>query len=134
MVFLGTARTLVASAVNPRAIRGPGLLLKQGLIGRSRSSRGWGSRREVNGKREGTMGRRRRRDGVSEYTVGRVRRRRGDERVRARVMRGIGRRARFRGYSTTRLYKGQKIHHDKESDNERANEGYRRVDFVKEYH
>ena len=54
-VFSGR-RALVASVVDPRAIRGPGLLLKQGLIGRSGSSRGQGSRRERNGERDRTMG------------------------------------------------------------------------------
>jgi hypothetical protein len=41
---------------------------------------------------------------VSGYMVERVQRQRGDERVRARVVRRIGREARFRGYSTTHPY------------------------------
>jgi hypothetical protein len=96
----------VASAVDAWVIRGPGLLLKQGLIGRSGSSRGGGSGRERNRKREGTTGRRGRCDVVSGYTVERVQRQRGDERVRAWVVRGISHEARFRGYSTTHPYKG----------------------------
>jgi hypothetical protein len=99
-------RALVASAVDAWAIRGPGLLLKQGLIECSGSSRGGSSGRERNGECKGTTGRRGWCDVVSGYTVERVQRQRGDERVRARVVRGIGREARFRGYSVVYPYKG----------------------------
>ena len=67
-VFSGRC-ALVASVVDPRVIQGPGVLLKQGLIGRSGSSRGQGSRRERNGERDRTMGGWRQRDGVSGCVV-----------------------------------------------------------------
>ena len=60
---------LVASAVDPRVIRGPGLLLKQGLIGHSGSSQGQGSRCERNGERNRMMGGWRQHDGVSGCVV-----------------------------------------------------------------
>jgi hypothetical protein len=90
-------RALVASAVNAWAIRKPGLLLKQGLIGCSGSSQGGGSGHKRNGKCKGTMGRRRRCDVVSGYTVEHIQRQRGDERVRAWAVRGISREACFQG-------------------------------------
>ena len=104
-VFSGR-RALVASVIDPRAIRGPGLLLKQGLIGRSGSSRGQGSRRERNGERNRTTGGWRRRDGVSGCAVRRAKGQRGGERVRARAMRGIGCEARFRAHSASHPYTG----------------------------
>jgi hypothetical protein len=97
-------RALVASAVDAWATRGPGLLLKQGLIECSGSSRGGRSGRERNGECEGTTGRQGRCNVVSGYTVERVQRQRGDERVWAQVVRRISREARFRGYSTTHPY------------------------------
>ena len=53
-----TRTALVVSAGDPRAIRGPGLLVKRGLIGRSRSSREGKSGCERKGKCEGKMRRR----------------------------------------------------------------------------
>jgi hypothetical protein len=99
-------RALVASAIDAWAIRGPGLLLKQGLIERSGSSRGGSSGRKRNGECKGTTGRRGRCNVVSGYMVERVQRQHGDERVWARVVRGIGRKARFRGYSVVHPYNG----------------------------
>jgi hypothetical protein len=102
-VFSGW-RALVASAVDPRAIQGPGLLLKQGFIGRSGSSRGQGSRCKRNGECDRTMGGWRRCDGVSSCAVRRAKGQHGGERVRAWAMHRIGCEACFRAHSASHPY------------------------------